>query len=58
MQVDATFHQKQAETSARASANVAAAMECVEQVLLIFFRDANPFIADYANDVTAGSGHK
>src|ERR1043166_5726164 len=57
VQVGAAFHQQQAKARARARADVAAAVERAEQVLLVLRRYADALVADHAHRVVSFARH-
>jgi hypothetical protein len=54
VQIGAALYQQQAEPGARPRSNVAATMKGLEQMLLIFLRNADPLVLDGAYCIRPG----
>ena len=51
VQIGTAFYQQQAESRARTSPHVAAAMKGFEQLLLVLLRNANPLVTNHAHRI-------
>src|SRR6185312_14114240 len=58
MQFRAVLHQQQAKTGAGPCPHVAAAMKCLEQSLMILFRNTDAFVTNNADEIATIPLHR